>query len=829
MKSLALVHAPRLPAKPSLGVLFLTIKGLRSRLRRWITFALAATWGSVSPALATEPAVVETLSSLAGEVHGGLQVLSAEDLALRGNVRLNGRLALPGTPILRLQGKAGYGNLATGAGAASPTGHTLTLSGNAWVQTLVQRVDPIALPAAPVVQPSAGTRSVVLNQPGASLGDPATLRNLTLNGQAGDVSVPPGFYGQFIANGGAAFVLGAGGAQGPRSVYHLSGLILNGNAELRLAGPVTLVLGSTLVLNGSVGTPAQAGWLRLEFAEGAGLIANGNARCVAEVHAPGGTVTFNGNAEFTGSLAARRLVVQGNPVLRFQTTTANQAPTVALTSPAEGAVFAVGATVSLAADATDADGSIVRVEFHRADGLLASVASAPFAFAWTHAPAGVHTVTARAFDNSGAVAVSPAVTFQVVPNSPPSVALLAPGEGSSLPAADPVRFVAAASDTDGPVARVDFLNEAGDTVASATTLASLPDRYEASALLPAGRVAARARAVDASGAFADSAPVAFRLLPGLPYLTGFEPEDGHGPGRLAGAQGWTTLAGTAEIQRTDAAFGQQYAVLLPGTPEARLQQEFHAPPSSVRFYEVFARLPAALDDEPFSGFATAHARVALRVVEGAGETWVHAGALWRPTARAMRFPLRADGLAAAWTRYTVREDHGSRTWSLYVDGVLAEAGLPFQAGEEDSLPRFTAIGHPSTPLHLDDLYVGAENPVFEDHDADGIDDAYERAHGLDPNRDDSAEDLDGDGLTNLQEFLLGTRADAADSDGDGMPDGWEVRHGLDPTAPGAAMDTDGDGIADLREYQLGRNPTKGALPDDGTHVGLSVHAPAATP
>jgi hypothetical protein len=45
-------------------------------------------------------------------------------------------------------------------------------------------------------------------------------------------------------------------------------------------------------------------------------------------------------------------------------------------------------------------------------------------------------------------------------------------------------------------------------------------------------------------------------------------------------------------------------------------------------------------------------------------------------------------------------------------------------------------------------------PVDGDHDHMG--DAWETDNGLDPARDDSAEDADGDGFTNIEEYLLGT-------------------------------------------------------------------------
>jgi len=69
-------------------------------------------------------------------------------------------------------------------------------------------------------------------------------------------------------------------------------------------------------------------------------------------------------------------------------------------------------------------------------------------------------------------------------------------------------------------------------------------------------------------------------------------------------------------------------------------------------------------------------------------------------------------------------------------------------------------------------------------------------------------DYDHDGLTNAEEAALGTDPRNPDSDGDGMPDGWEIKWGLDPLNPAdATADTDGDHVSNLREFQLGTCPT----------------------
>lgn len=91
----------------------------------------------------------------------------------------------------------------------------------------------------------------------------------------------------------------------------------------------------------------------------------------------------------------------------------NAAPSVSVTSPANGASVAPGATVPITANANDTDGNVTKVEFFRGATKLGEDVTAPYCFAWSNATAGAHSLTAKATDNGGATATSAAVNITV--------------------------------------------------------------------------------------------------------------------------------------------------------------------------------------------------------------------------------------------------------------------------------------------------------------------------------------------------------------------------------------------------------------------------------
>ena len=90
---------------------------------------------------------------------------------------------------------------------------------------------------------------------------------------------------------------------------------------------------------------------------------------------------------------------------------------------------------------------------------------------------------------------------------------------------------------------------------------------------------------------------------------------------------------------------------------------------------------------------------------------------------------------------------------------------------------------------------------FIDTDGDGIPDNIETAAGMDPTVNDANGDIDGDSISNIDEYLNGTDPGSPDSDGDGINDGVEVANNYDPTiytkvvyVDNAQADDSGDGL-----------------------------------
>jgi hypothetical protein len=243
------------------------------------------------------------MTTLLGVVEGSAQVLTPEGISVTGSI--TGDLLVVGTPSVTTAPGAALGGTRDGPGATAPGGYTVTFGATSSTRNLVRFVDAVTMPTVPAPPVPAGTRNVTLTAAGQSAGDFATVRNLNVSGSVGLVTVPPGTYGSFIANGSAGFVFGVAGATDP-AVYNLQSLSINpllGTAKLVVVGPVIINVANSVTIYGETGAALHPEWLSINVATGS-LSTNSRGALYGSVVAPASAVTLNGSSTITGAITA---------------------------------------------------------------------------------------------------------------------------------------------------------------------------------------------------------------------------------------------------------------------------------------------------------------------------------------------------------------------------------------------------------------------------------------------------------------------------------------------------------------------------------------------
>ena len=146
---------------------------------------------------------------------------------------------------------------------------------------------------------------------------------------------------------------------------------------------------------------------RVEFYQGTTLIGTATVSPY--------TINWNNVAAGNYSLTARAVdnlgaATTSSPV-SVTVNAPNAPPTVSLTSPANGASLTAPGNITIAANASDGDGSINRVEFYQGAALLGTATVSPYTINWNNVAAGNYSLTARAVDNLGAATTSSPVTI----------------------------------------------------------------------------------------------------------------------------------------------------------------------------------------------------------------------------------------------------------------------------------------------------------------------------------------------------------------------------------------------------------------------------------
>jgi phage tail tube protein FII len=296
-----------------------------------------------------------------------------------------------------------------------------------------------------------------------------------------------------------------------------------------------------------------------------------------------------------------------------------------------------------------------------------------------------------------------------------------------------------------------------------------------------------------------------------PYFTGFEPAQGFSLGDLNGQQGWQVTQGTANVTDTlSVSPGSQSVAFSSGSNPVSIVHLFgQQSGANITYVELFARpVVSSLQEQSTVakiesselGFFRLGAGGIVFAFDGDGSgsgRWVVTSAV---------LPLDSNGQASGWHRFTIRQNYTTKKWDLYHEGSLIACDLGFRDNGKSFFSRLVLTSALSPNSYVDDIYVGDSNPMFVDADNDGMSDSWEAAKGLNTAVNDRDLDADSDGLTNVEEYLLGTNPNQIDTDQDGLPDGWEFANGTDPLTNDASSDPGGVGRTLLESFQQAMSP-----------------------
>lgn len=125
------------------------------------------------------------------------------------------------------------------------------------------------------------------------------------------------------------------------------------------------------------------------------------------------TVNVNTISLIAGDKILRLVMDAGDfKIDQLQFSMVNQSPLVTITAPATGATITWPTTLSLKADASDADGTIARVEFYNGNVKVGTATAEPYEISWTPAAGNIELI-AKAIDDKGLATFSALVSITV--------------------------------------------------------------------------------------------------------------------------------------------------------------------------------------------------------------------------------------------------------------------------------------------------------------------------------------------------------------------------------------------------------------------------------
>jgi hypothetical protein len=349
----------------------------------------------------------------------------------------------------------------TGSGADATTGYSDYASVGEYI---LSGAVPVGKNALPVVQITAPLTDALFNAPaGFSISATATDPDGNIskvefyNGASllgSDQTNPYSFTWSNVAAGTYSITAKATDNAGAVTTSAIVKVMVNALPVIKIASPVAnavFTAPANVVINADA-IDSDGNISKVEFY-------NGSVFLGADETSPYSYSWTNlaaGSYNFTAKATDNAGAVTTSAVVKI--TVNNALPVVAITSPANNSSFTAPAVIAINADASDANGTVSKVEFYNGSAFLGSDQTAPYSYSWTNVAAGIYNITARATDNSGAVTTSSIIKITVsAANKEPLVTILSP-EANSVTSNSVINITGKASDPDGRIARVDFFD-----------------------------------------------------------------------------------------------------------------------------------------------------------------------------------------------------------------------------------------------------------------------------------------------------------------------------------------------------------------------------------
>ena len=385
-----------------------------------------------SPPVENNLAIVNDGMTLDGRIEGSVHQRTGQTTTLNSGASVTGDLLVPGLPQLVQNGSGTFGGVITGTGSATPTNYQIILNSNSLLRKLKNRINPITMPTVSAPPASTGTQSVVINNSSQYPTNFSNIRDITMNSNAGVMTLPPGNYRNISINSNSGIKLGVAGGTSPVT-YNLSSLTVNSGSQIQIVGPVNLNLGSALNLNASAGVLQNPEWLKVKMSAG-NLTLNSNSSLYGGVIAPNSTVTVNTGSSLVGNVVCKKLIVNAGGVLRNVLPNLLSDATLAITSPANNSTT-TNASTAVSGTAQSSAG-IANIYVNNQPATYNSSTNT-----WTIPSVGLtlgnNVITARAVDNWGTeVGAEINVTRQppVTDTTPPMISISSPANNSTVQA-----------------------------------------------------------------------------------------------------------------------------------------------------------------------------------------------------------------------------------------------------------------------------------------------------------------------------------------------------------------------------------------------------------